>query len=724
MAEVRPSICRNCLAFCPILVTVENGRAVKVTGDPQAGLYEGYSCPKGRALPEQHNDPDRLLHSVKRHPDGQFRAIASPVLVDEIAARVRTIVDEHGPGSVAAYIGTGVVSHPTGATMTAAWFRALGSPMLFSAATIDKPAANTSTALHGNWVAGAQSFENSDVWMLVGANPVISKSNGVPYHNPGNRLKEAVQRGMKLIVVDPRRTETAKRAHLHLAARPGEDAAILAAMIHVILNESLHDQDFVRRHAQGLDTMKRATAAFTPDYAAARAGISADEIIEAARVFARGRRGCVVCSTGASFSTRSTLTFYLALCLNTLCGRWAREGDWATYPNIMMPAFTPRAQAYPPYPVFGPHQMRVRGLRQNASGLPTAALPDEILTEGPGRIRALFCLGGNPMQAWPDQPRTRAALEKLDLLVVSDYRMTATASLADYVVASPLSLETPAATYFVEWLKYIGVSRGLEVPWAQYTPKIVDPPSGADLMDDRELFFRLGQAMAMELEWIDAYGYGPHVESPAKRVKLDMRRVPTVDDLIAYTTGEGRIPLAEVKTYPHGRVFEAARTRVEAAEPGFEARLELGAPLMMRELAELSSQGATVDTAYPFRLISRRDNNFMNSVGQRIEVLNRGRPGGALAMHPDDLAAAGLSEDGLAEVRSPHGRIRCHVRTDDTLRRGVVSMPQGFGATHADEADDPATTGASVTRLVGLDECEAISGMPRLSAIPVAISAV
>ena len=150
MATTVPSICRNCLAFCPILVTVEDGRAVKVEGDPQASLYEGYSCPKGRALPQQHNDPDRLLHSLARGQDGHLAPTGSEDLIEAIAARVRAIVEKHGPRSVAAYIGTGVVSHPTGAVMAAAWFRAMGSPMIFSAATIDKPGANTSTALHGN----------------------------------------------------------------------------------------------------------------------------------------------------------------------------------------------------------------------------------------------------------------------------------------------------------------------------------------------------------------------------------------------------------------------------------------------------------------------------------------------------------------------------------------------------------------------------------------------
>ena len=724
MATTRvPSICRNCLAFCPILVTVEDGRAVKVEGDPESRLYEGYTCPKGRALPQQHNDPRRLLRGLARGADGSFSEIGSAPMLDAIASRVRAIVEEHGPRAVAVYIGTGVVAHPTGAVMMAAFCRALGTPMIFSAASIDKPGANVAAALHGNWVAGAQSFASSDTWMIVGANPVLSKSNGAPYYNPGRRLKDAVKRGMKLIVVDPRRTETAKRAHIHLQAVPGEDPAILAAMIRVILSEGLHDAEFVARHAQGLEALRAAVEPFTPEMAGARAGLDPADIVAAARTFASAKRGCVVCSTGPSFSTRSNLSFYLALCLNTLCGRWGREGDMAAFPNTMLPAFTPKAQPYPPYPVFGANQLRVRGLRENASGLPSAALADEILTEGPGQIRALFCLGGNPMAAWPDQARTAAALEKLDLLVVTETRMTETAAFADYIVPSPMTLEVPAATYFVEWLKYIGVSRGFDVPWAQYTPAIVTPPPGSDVMDERELFFSLAQRLGLELRWIDKFGSGPHVEAPPVDEPLDMTRLPSVDELIALGCDRGRVPLAEVRRHPHGKLFEEARVPVAPADPDCPHRLELGAGMMMDDLAAIAAEGAAPARRpdLPFRLVSRRENNFMNSLGQEYAVLNGGQTDNPVHVHPADLAALGVAEDEPVLVRSAVGRLRARARADATLRPGVVSIAQGY-ALPADRGSSRAA--ASVTRLVDLEECDSVTGIPRMSAIPVALERV
>src|SRR5690606_26942132 len=190
----------------------------------------------------------------------------------------------------------------------------------------------------------------ADVWMVVGGNPVIAKSNGAPPNNPAKRLKDAVKRGMKLIVVDPRCTETAQRAHIHLQVIPGEDPALLAGMIHTIIAEKLYDQLFIEENAEGFDNLRTAVAPFTPEYAAQRAGVATEDLIAAARVFAQGRSGSVVCSTGSSFSTHSNLSYYLALCLNTLCGKWGRAGDLAANPNMLLPSYIPKAQPYAPYP--------------------------------------------------------------------------------------------------------------------------------------------------------------------------------------------------------------------------------------------------------------------------------------------------------------------------------------------------------------------------------------
>ena len=713
-----PSFCRNCTAYCPILVTVQGGRAVKVSGDPEAPAYEGYTCPKGRDLPAQHEAANRLLRPLQRQADGSHAPIGAEALLDAVATRVQDIVARHGPRAVAVYYGTGNVTNPAGSAMARSWLTALGSDLIFSAMAIDKPAANIAMALHGHWHAGAQAFESADTWLLVGANPVIAKSNGAPMNNPAQRLKDAAERGMKLIVIDPRRSESARRAHVHLQPVPGEDAALLAGLIHILLSEGLHDSAFVAQNAVGLDALRQAVAPFTPAWVSRRAGVPVGDLLEAARCFGRARQGGVVCATGASFSAHANLTFYLALCLNTLCGRWAREGEAAPYPNVLLPAFQPRAEPYPPYSVFGKGRLRVHGLRESAAGMPTAALADEILEPGAGGIKALICLGGNPMESWPDQRKTEAALKLLDLLVVLDTRLTATARLADYVVAVPLSLETAGSTSRVEALKYVGVARGYTIPWAQYTPKVVEPPSGADLVEDASFFFRLAQRMKLRLSWTNTVGYRAHIEGPSHTVHFDMEREPSNEDLIELACANSRVPLDEVKRHPHGRVFDEVQTRVAARDPACTAMLQLADPLMLADLAQLQAEpprmaaDATLTHAHSpthtHLLVSRRINRVMNSVGHGYANGVEGEGLTPAFLAPTDFAALGLLPGDSACIASAHGQMRVRLLTDDDLRPGVLSVVHGFGD--------------CVTQLIGSVGRDAITGMPHFSGVPVAIS--
>ena len=274
-----------------------------------------------------------------------------------------------------------------------------------------------------------------------------------------------------------------------------------------------------------------------------------------------------------------------------MCGFWPRAGDAATRLNVLLPAFTPRAQPYPPVQAWGyGEKLRARGLRNTAAGLPTAALPDEILLEGEGRVRALFCLGGNPMLAFPDQRRTEAALRRLDLLVTFDPELSATARLAHYVIAPRLTLETPGMTQAAELLKYFGASSGFGPPYAQYAPAVLSPPAGSDLIEEWEFFYELARRLGLPLQLVGFYGWGRHVESPPVVVPLDMERRPTTDELYALLTTGSRVPLAAVKRHPHGHVFDEVRDVVHAREPGCDARLELGDADMLRELAQVAAE--------------------------------------------------------------------------------------------------------------------------------------
>jgi anaerobic selenocysteine-containing dehydrogenase len=727
MSETHPSICRFCPAHCGVLVTVEDGVVTKVTGDPDNPLFRGYTCRKGRALPEQHSSPRRLLHSQKRNGDGSHGPIASERAMDEVAVAVQDILERHGPRSVALYVGTNSLPYAAAPGLANAWLRAIGSPMFFTSNTIDQPGKQIASALHGAWQAGEQDFTTADTWLLVGLNPVISKSAGVPNQNPAQRLKDAVTRDMKLIVVDPRRSETAKRAHIHLRPRPGEDPTLLAGLLHIIIAEELYDGDFVEQNVEGFAALAEAVSPFTPEYVAKRADVPAQQLIDAARVFGRAARGGCSLGTGPNFATHGNLSEYLSLCLNSICGRWSRAGDPVLRANVMLPPFTAKAQPYPPYPAWGKgEKLRVRGLTNTAAGLPTAALADEILLPGEGQVKALLCLGGNPMMAWPDQRKAYAALQELELLVSFDIEMSATAQLAHYVIAPKLTLETPGMTLPAEMLKYFGHSIGHSKPYAQYADKAVDPPAGSDVIEEWEFFYGLCQRMALTPQLVGFYGWGRHIESPPRLIPLDMENKPTPEALHEALCEGSRIPLDEVKRHPHGHIYEQVAPRVEPRDADCEVRVAVGDSDMLHELEAVRGEdyeSAWGNTDRPFRLIPRRSNDFLNSSGRGIEKLSARRPHNPAFLHPDDLAELGLESGDAVRIRSGHDSIPALVESDATLRRGLVSMTHAFGGLPTPEDDARfREIGSNTGRLVSAEEeYDPVSGIPRMGAIPVAV---
>jgi anaerobic selenocysteine-containing dehydrogenase len=660
---------------------------------------------------------------MKRNGDGEYEPIGSGQAMDEIAERVSGLIDRYGPKSIAFYFGTGSLTFPLNVSIGVAWMQAIGSPWIFTANTIDKPGAQIALAAHGNWSAGHPPFEEAEAWLIVGANPVISKSGLTP-NNPAKRLKEAVtQRGMKLIVIDPRASEVTQRARIHLQSRPGEDPAILAAMIHVILAEERYDEAFVADHVEGVEALAKAVAPFTPAYAASRAGVDAERIVEAARIFADARYAGAVCGTGPSFSMAGSVSEYLALVMTTLCGFWSREGDLVQKPNILLPAYEARAEAMPPFQGWGyGAQLRVRGLGQTIAGLPTGALADEILLGGEDGIKALFCLSGNPMMAWPDQRRAREALASLDLLVTQELEMSATARVSDYVIAPKLSLEMPGSTGSLEALKYYGNLKGLDGTFARYTPAVTDPPLGSDVIGDWELYYGLAQRMGLSLTVTSMFGLGKHLEAAPQFDELDMSRKPTDDDLLTMTTRAARIPLSAVKAHPHGRMFSEVREFVQPARPGNEARLDVGNASMLGELQafEPKATGTAIDKNFPFLLIPRRMNKIQNSGGRTIgKLVDRGY--NPAFLHSSDLAVLGVSAGDQVRLISRFGEVLAIAGEDDTIRPGCISITHAFGG-NPDEQEAPGLIGCNVGRLMSASaEYDPISGIPRMGALPVRV---
>jgi len=715
LSEERITFCRFCGAFCPIKVTLEEGRATRIIGIKENTMYAGYTCIKGRALPDQHNDPNRILHTLTRGADGVHRRIPVELAMDEVADQLTAMIAEHGPRSVALYSGTYSFLYTAGAELARSFMVAIGSPMQLQPSTIDQPGKPLSIAYHGRWDAGPQSFSDSDVWMLVGTNPIVSRWGGIPHANPAKQLHDAKQRGMKLIVIDPRRTDSAQKADCFIQPKPGEDPTILAGMVRVILDEELGDGEFLAEYAEGLAALRAAVERFTPEYVAARADIPAESITRAARIFAGAERGMVSCGTGPNMARRGTLTEYLVLVINTLCGRWIREGERVTNPLVTLPEMSNKAQAQPrPKQIYGfGEKMRVHGLSESVAGIPISAVADEILLEGEGQIRALLVLGGNPMAAWPDQERTWAAMRKLELSLTLDLTMSATAKLCDYIIAPKLSLESPAITQMHELLAFYGVSHGYPAPYGQYAEKVVDPPEGSEVIEEWEFFYGLAQRMGLQLD--------------VRGKPLDMQNKPSSDELIEMLCEGGRIPLEEIKKYPIGHVFDDPPVLAKPRREGWECRLDVGATEMMRELDEVREEeffehaGYTATPVYSHRLISRRMHNFYNSSGQHIERLTREYAYNPAFIHPDDLEELGLEPGEVVEITSADGSILGIVEQAPDVRRGVVSMAHAWGGAPSED-DRLRSTGSNTGRLVSnAGQLDRRSGQPLMSAIPVTL---
>ena len=718
MTQTHPTICRCCTYLCGVLVDVEDGRPVALRGDPDNPVYRGYACEKGRELPLHQHHPQRLLRPLARGEDGSYSEISTRRAFDEIAAKLSELIERHGPGSVALYSGTYAFT-PATAALSEAFMRGIGSSMSFATGTIDQPGKAIANALHGRWLAGAPIFDEADAWLLVGTNPLISLWGGLSVANPSLRLREAQRRGLQLIVIDPRRSEIARRARLHLQPRPGEDPALLAGLIRAILRERLADGPFLAENASGLEELRARVEPFTPEFVARRADVPAEALLEAARILGHARKGGATAGTGPNMAPHGTLTEYLLLALHSVCGHWLRAGDRVANPNVLVPAPPPRAQPTPPGPGWGfAPELRVRGLTNTACGLPTAALPDEMLLPGEGRIRALINVGGNPLMAWPDQRRTREALRSLELLVCVDPKQTATGKLAHYVIPPRLVLETPAITTSMECLNALSPGLGYPVAYAQYAPALLEPPEGSDLIDDWELFYELARRLDVPLR-VRGGGVMPQPGVPRTSVELDPERKPTTDEILELTTRGSRVPLAEVQRHPHGAVFDAEPVRVEPRDPDCDARLELANPFMLAELEAVAAESPERDSAYAYRLVSRRMPQVFNSQGRDHERLARRGRGNPAYLHPEDLAQLGIASGDRIEIASARAAVVARARPDPDLRRGVISMAHCFGEDPGD-APDPERHGASTALLVdAASDYEPFSGIPRMSAIPV-----
>ena len=711
MREER-SVCRYCPGACGMVLTVDDdGRLAKVRGDRDHLMSQGYACIKGLQAPEAANGDQRILRPLKRMPDGTFAEIPLATALDEIAAKLAGIIAKGGGRAVASYRGTLSAFDVCGNQMIPDWLKAIGSPSFFTNYTIDQSAKSVTAGRLGAWRAGKHRMTESEVLMLVGTNPLLAISTaGYIHFNVLKQLKAAKARGMKLIVVDPRRTETAEFADLHLRPHPGEDPAVFAGILRIVLAEGWHDAEFCARHVSQLDQLRAAVEPFTPAHVEARAGIPPDQLMAAAAMFARdAKRGFGATGTGATMSPASNLIDHLVETLNVVCGRMQREGEVIPNPPLLSPRVPIRAQVVPPTRSWeGGHQGRMgfgtffaRG-RNDVGQMMSATLADEILTPGEGRIRALIVQAGNPAMALPDQEKAVAALRDLDLLVTIDPHMSATARLSHYVIPPKTQYERADVLFGPGYETTLNPA-----PFQQYIHPVCEPPPGAEVIDDWQVYWELARRLGVTIDFAG--------------VPLEGDRAPVTDDLLAILMRHSQISLEDLRGHPGGRMFDLEPQRVEPAEPGDDSRFEVAPNDVLAELAAAHAAPAVKQEGYSHLLTVRRMREVYNSFGQQFASIRERHTFNPAYLHPHDMADLGLAKGDGIELVSPNGRIPAIVEPDARLMPGTVSIAHCWGGL-PDEPPDYRQKGSSTNLLIsGARFREAINAMPWMTAAPVNI---
>ncbi len=751
MIETKKSFCRFCHIYCGIEVDIENNRIIDVRGDKDNAASQGYTCIKGRAELERIYHPDRLLTSRKR-TGGGWSDIPAENALDEIAVKLKAIADKYGPRSVAVYCGCGAHRASAGGPWLASRFLdALGSPSLYTCFTIDSPSMTVAwTRLFGGPVpVNVFDITNADVGIFIGSNPLDSHFQAMPPSNPFKRLKDAQKNGMKLIVIDPRRSYIAKQADMHLQIKPGEDAALLAGLIKIIIGKNIYDKDYVTKNVSGIEKLYDAIKQFDIEYVSKRTQVPPEMIIDTALTFASAKRGAATSGTGIHMSRHQNLTTQLVMTLNAICGRYDRPGGMVrnegphgiTIPEGMMPV---------PMPLYTGEKSRIREIQGTMSWLgfypelPANCLTDEILTPGEGQIRALIVHGGNPALVLPDEESTIKALKGLELLVVSDHFMTATAKLAHYVLAVKHPYERADIPKMMD-LSY-------PFPFGQYAERLVDAPPG--VIEDWEVFWGLAKRLKLPLknrgvQQILSGGLKgligmmkvTGIMTRAKGLKwlmgnlkgasgISIKKKPETDDMLNAMLKPlmPNLPLEEVRKYPGGHIWGEPELKCGNVIPNMilydDRKMAVGHPDVIAELGEVLSEPIMEDGGYEkgekfgFRLIQYRLKEVYGTQGHNLPSLKAKRPFNPLLMNTEALKELGLQDGSRVIVDSGFGRVECIVESTDDLKPDVVALSFGWGDPTDDR--DVSEKGSNVQRLISDDyRYDKVTGLALMSAIPV-----
>jgi formate dehydrogenase len=686
----------------------------KLRPDPEHPLSQGYACPKGIAFPEVQEDPDRLLHPMRRRADGSFERVSWDDALADIGTRLRAIRDEHGGDAIGMYMGNPAAWSFGHTVWGKGLIDALGSPHYYSAGSQDVNNRFAASALmYGSpLTVPIPDVQRTDLLVIFGANPFVSNGSVLSIPRVRDRLREIERRGGRVVVIDPRRTETAREFD-HVPIQPDGDARLVLSLLNVIFDEDLVDHGAVREQSREVGELARLARGFSPESTAGSTGVPAERARSLAREIASAPSAAIYGRTGSCLGTHGTLTAFLLDALAAVTGNLDRPGGlvFGSSPLDLEGAAERAGLA-----TYGERHSRVGRFPDVLGQMPATLMAPEIETEGPGQLRALIVTAGNPVQSVPDGAALSRALGKLDLMISIDIYPNDTARHADYVL--------PATT----WLEREDVPAAFQPfffrPFIQHTEAVV--PARGEAREEWEIFEALGRALGV------VPGITPTVRrlgrlgvriSPRRLIDLMLRMGPRGD---RFGLRRGGLSLGRIEREPHGLVLDdqwatgVLRGRVRH-DDGL-VRLAPGA--IVDEVRRLEDPPAA-DGSLPLRLIGLRELRSHNSWMHNVPALMRGGVRRhALRMHPADAAARSLDDGALARIRSASGEVEVPVALTEDMTPGVVALPHGWGHHGGWRlANDAGGVNSNELMDASPESLERLAGMAHLNGVAVEVEA-
>ena len=686
------SICPFCEANCGVILEIdtENQKVLSARGDKDDPFSRGFVCAKTHALTKIQDDPDVVRKPLRKKGNG-FEEVSWEAAFDEIAERSKAIQKSHGYDGLATYFGNATIHHPGVMLYGGALGGSLKSKNAFATSSIDHaPKLLSSGLLFGDQAAiPVPDLDRTDFLMIVGANPVASGGSLLTAPGMPRRLKDMRARGAKVVVVDPRFTETAEIADQHIGLRPSTDAQLMLGMLNVAFAENLvrlgSVEDLV--DTEQLESVRQLAAKFPPERAADITGLSAEVVRQLGLDFFRAERAACYGRVGTSLQKFGSITSWLLDVVNILSGNLDKPGG-AMFPVGVVPSLILNDTYDGDHPPYAKWRSRVRNLPEIGGILPAVTLADEITTPGYGQIKGLFTVTGNPVSSIPNSERTAAAFESLDLLVSLDIYINETTRFADFILPTP----TPARHAAFPLFSVPFMVRN----YAKYASPALDLEPGT--LHDWEILLRLGAKISdqdpadIEESLVDGLLETHMSDHPLsdqvthEQARQTIGNDPGPDrmyDVLLRTSPHGDffgakpggLNLQKLKDNPHGLDLGPMEPQLPALLKTPDKKIDLTPEVIMNDVERL-------DAYVPEKglvLIGRRHVRSVNSWMNNLHFLVKGKNPCLLLMHPDDAERLQIENGERVRVKSRHLSLEALVEVTDTMRPGVLCLPHGYG---------------------------------------------